>query len=161
MTKIGSNHFDVKLKLLKKDDNKGFQLVQNFTKREAEFNQFMRLRNQLVNAAENFGREENLSPVVIPTTYRDMDEQVKMAHKVIDVVERANRMNCVTLLRYHVDRPGSSFVQVRVFARKKQDKEFRQIVSENYKLEKFIGLLYVMNSVYDNFFTKKTNCNVL
>ena len=41
---------------------------------EADFNQFMRLRNQLVNAAENFARGENLTPVVIPTVSRDMNE---------------------------------------------------------------------------------------
>ena len=41
---------------------------------EAGFNQFLRLRNQLVNAAENFAREENLTPVLIPTMSKDMDE---------------------------------------------------------------------------------------
>ena len=48
---------------------------------EADFNQFMRLRNQLVNAAENFAREENSTPVLIPTLSRDMDEQLKVAQK--------------------------------------------------------------------------------
>ena len=61
-SKKDSNYLDVKLKLFKKDDNKYFRLVQNLTMREADFNQFMRLRNQLVNAAENFAREENLTP---------------------------------------------------------------------------------------------------
>ena len=61
---------------------------------EADFNQFMRLRNQLVNAAENFAREKNLIPVLIPTRSRDMDEQLKLAHKVVDVVDRANRKIC-------------------------------------------------------------------
>ena len=75
---------------------------------EADFNQFMRLRNQLVNAAENFAREENLTPVLIPTMSRYMDEQLKLAHKVVDVVDRANRKICVTLLRYNVDKPESS-----------------------------------------------------
>ena len=58
---------------------------------EADFNQFMRLRNPLVNAAENFAREENLTPVQIPTMSKDMDEQLKLAHEVVDVVDRANR----------------------------------------------------------------------
>ena len=53
-----SNYLDVKLKVLKKDDNKEFPLVQSFTMGEAECNRFIRLRNQLVNAAENFGREK-------------------------------------------------------------------------------------------------------
>ena len=41
---------------------------------EANFNQFMRLRNQLVIAAENLAREEILTPVMIPTMSKDMDE---------------------------------------------------------------------------------------
>ena len=56
----------------------------------ADSNQFMRLTNQLV-IAENLGREENLSPVLIPTKSKDMNEQFKLAHKVFDVVERPNR----------------------------------------------------------------------
>ena len=65
--KNDSNYLDVKLKVFKKDDNKEFRLVQNLTMGEADFNQLMRLRNQLVNAAENFAREENLTPVLIHT----------------------------------------------------------------------------------------------
>ena len=62
--------------------------------READFNQFMRLRNQLVNAAENFAREENLTPVLISKMSRGIDEQLKLAHKVVDVVGRTNRKIC-------------------------------------------------------------------
>ena len=51
----------------------------NLTMNEADFNQFIRLRNQLVIAAENFARDESLSPVLIPTMAKDMDEQLKLA----------------------------------------------------------------------------------
>ena len=121
--------------------------------READFNQFMRLRNQLVNAAENVAREENLTPVLIHTVSKDMDEQLKLAHKVADVVDRANRKICVTLLRYNVDKPESSYAQFRLFARKKEDEKFQQVVYVNYKLEEFIYLLDVLNSVYDKVLT--------
>ena len=116
-SKNDSNYLDVKLKVFRKGDKKEFQLVQNLTMGEADFNQFMRLRNQLVNAAENFAREENLTPVLIPTMSRDIDEQLKLAHKVVDVVDRINRKICVTLLRYNVDKPESSYAQIRFFAR--------------------------------------------
>ena len=55
-----STYFDVKLKVFNKDDNKVF-LVQNLTTGEADFNQFMRLWNLVVAAAENIAREKNLS----------------------------------------------------------------------------------------------------
>ena len=88
--KNDSNYLDVKLKVFRKDDKEVFRRVQNLTMGETDFNQFMRLRNQLGNAAENFAREENFSPVLIPTMSRYMDEQLKLAHKVVDIVNRTN-----------------------------------------------------------------------
>ena len=111
-SKKDSNYLDVKLKVFKKDDNKKFRLVQNLTMGEADFNQFMRFRNQLVSAAEKILREENLTPVLIPTMSRDVDEQLKLAHKVVDVVDRTNRKICVTLLQYTVDNPESFYAHV-------------------------------------------------
>ena len=160
-SKNDSNYLDVKLKEFRKDDKKEFRLVQNFTIGEADFNQFMRLTNQLVNAAVNFAREETLTPVLIPTMSRDIDEHFKLAHKVVDVVDRSNRKICVTLLRYNVDKPESSFAQDHLFARKKEDEKFQQVVYVKYKLEEFIYLLDVMNSVYDNVITNQHICNVL
>ena len=127
---------------------------------EADFNQFMRLRNQLVNAAENFAREENLTPVVILTMSRDIDEQLKLAHKTVDVVDRTNRKICVTLLRYNVDKPESSYAQVQLFARTKDDEKFHQVVYVKFKLEEFIYLLDVMNSVYVEVTTNQPICIV-
>ena len=147
-SKNNSNYLVVELKVFRKDDKKDFRLVQNLTMGEADFNQFMRLRNQTVNAAENVAREETLTSVLIPTMSKDMDEQMKLAHKVNDVVDRANRKICVTLLRYNVDKPECSYAQVRLFARKKEDERFQQVVYVNYKLEDFIYLLDVKNSVY-------------
>ena len=126
--KNDSNYLDVKLKVFRKNDKKEFRLAQNLTMRETDFDQFMPLRNQLVNAAKNFAREENLTLVLVPTMSRDMDEQHKLAHKVVDVVDRTNRKICVTLLRYNVDKSESCYAQVRLFARKKEDEKFQQVV---------------------------------
>ena len=54
---------------------------------------------------------------------QDMREQLKLAHKVVDVVAPANRKIFVTLLRYSVDKPKSCYAQVRFFARKKEDEK--------------------------------------
>ena len=141
-----SNYLNVKLKVFKKDDNKKFRLVQNLTLGEADFNQFMLLRNLPVNAAEFFAREENLSIALIPLLSMDMDEQLKLSHEVVD---RANRRVCVTLLPYSVDRPGSSYAQVRLFAKKKEDEKYQQKVYVKNRLKEFIYLLDVMSSVYE------------
>ena len=122
------NYFDVKLQIFETVDNKEFRLVQNLTMGEPDFNYFMQLRNQLVITAENLGTEDNLSPVVILTISKYMDEQLKPSHKVVDVVDRANRKKCVTLLRYSVAQPESSYAQVRSIARKREDERFQQIL---------------------------------
>ena len=128
---------------------------------KADFNQFIRLRNQLVNGVEDFARGENLTPVLIPTKSKDMDGQLKLSHKVVDVVDRANRKICVTRLRYNMDKPESSYAQVRLFARKKEDEKFQQGVYVIHKLEEFIYLLDVMNSVYAKVMTNQPIYNVL
>ena len=90
-----------------------------------------------------------------------MDEQLKLAHKVVDVVDRTNRKVCVALLRYNVDNPESSYAQVRLFARKKEDENFQQVVYVNFKLEELIYSLDVMNSIYDKVITNQPICKVL
>ena len=99
--------------------------------------------------------------MLIPTMSRDMDEHFKLAHKVVDVVDRANRKTCVTLLLFNVDEPEISYAQVRLFARKKEDEKFQQVVYMIFKLEEFICLLDVKISVYDKVITNQPICNVL
>ena len=157
-SKNDSNYLDVKLKVFKKDDNRKVRRVQNLDKGEAGFNQFMRLKNQLLNAAENFARDGNLTPILIHKMSKDMVEQLKLAHKVVDVVDRPNRKICVTLLGYNVDKPDSSYPQVRLFARKKEDEKFQQVVQVTYKLEEFFYLLDLMYSEYFKVITTQTVC---
>ena len=128
---------------------------------KAALNKILPLRNQQVIAAENFGEEENLSFVLIPTMSKDMDEQLKLAYKVLEVVDRANRMICVTLLRYNVDKPESFYAAVRLIVKKKDDEKFHQIVYVNYELDEFIYLLDVMNSLYDKVLTNQPIWKIL
>ena len=89
---------------------------------EADSNQFIRKRNQLVVAADNFLREEILSPVLQSTLSKDMEKQLKLDHKVIDFVDRPDRRTCVTLLRYKADNAETSNAQVLLFGRKEGEK---------------------------------------
>ena len=130
---------DIKLKVFKGEDkNTEFRLRQNILMGEADSNQFIPQRNQLVSAAHNFLREQQLSPVLRSTLPKDMEEQLKLVHKVIDVVDCPNRSICVTLLQYKVDNPETSYAQVRLFGRKKEEEKVQQIVYVNYKLHEFI-----------------------
>ena len=88
-----------------------------------------------------------------------MEEQLKLVHKVIDVVDRPNRRICVTLLRYNVDNPDT-YAQVRLFGRKKGEEKYQQSVYFNYKLDEFLYPLDVMISVYDKVAANQSICNV-
>ena len=102
-----------------------------------------------------------MSLLLIPTISKGMDEQLKLSHKLIEAVDRADRKICVTLMRYSVDKPETSYAHVRMFARKKEDKKFQKVVDVNYKLEEFICLLVVMISVYDKVIANRPICNFL
>ena len=113
------------------------------------------------NAEKNLARDEKLSPALISAKSKGMDEQLKLAHKVVDVVDRANRKICVTLLRYNRDKPATSLAQVRLFARKIEDEKFQQIVHMKCKLEDFLYLLDVMSSVFHKLITNQLVSKVL
>ena len=150
-----SNFLNVNIEVFKKKYNKNFQLLGNLKAREADAHYI-----RPVAAAENYRKVENLSPVLIQTTSEEMVESLQLVHELVDVVDRENRKLCVTLLRYNADKPESSFVQVRVFAGKREEKKSQQIVYVNFKLEGFFSLLDVKNSVYDKITTKENYCSI-
>ena len=111
---------------------------------QADLNHIMRLRNQLVFAAETFRKEENSSLEQISTMSKEMDQLLKLAQRVVDVADRANINFLVTLLRYNVDRPGCSNAQVRILAREREDEKSQKVVYVKYKFQELIHLLDVM-----------------
>ena len=91
---------------------------------------------------------------------KDMNEQLKLAHKVVDVVDQLNKKICETLLRYNVEKPENSWAQVRFFAKKKEDEKFQHVVYVNYKPEDIIYLLDLMNSAFVSVFATKATSGV-
>ena len=89
-----------------------------------------------------------------------MEEQLKSVHKVIDVVDRPKKRTCLTILRYKVDNPETSYTQVRLLGRKTEKENFQRFLYMNYKLFVFVYLLDVMNSVYDEVINIQPICNV-
>ena len=90
-----------------------------------------------------------------------MEEQLKLVNKVIDVVDCLNSRICVTLLRYKVEKPESSYVRVRLFRRKTEEEKLQHIAYLNYKSDEFVRLLDIMNSVYDKVVDNQPICNIL
>ena len=102
------DYLDVKLKVFKRVENKHFRLAQNLTMGEADFNQFIRLRNQLIVSVKDFSKEDSLPPGQVKLLAKDMAEQLKVTHKVVEVVDRPRRKICMTMLRDNVEKPDTS-----------------------------------------------------
>ena len=160
-SKNSFDYVDVKLNVFNRDKNKQFRRAQNLTMGEADFIQFTGERNQLLVAIRDLSKEENLPPVQVKLLAKNLEEQLKFTHKIEEVVGQPHRNIYVTMLRYNVEKPQTSYVQVRLLGRRKNEEKFNQIVYVNYKLDEFIYLLDVMNSVYDNVFANELLCNVL
>ena len=88
---------------------------------EACFNQSTRKRHQLIVAVDNFLTEQNLASSLQSTLSKDIEEQLKLVQKVFDVVDCPKSRICVTLLRYKADNPETSYAQVHLFGRRKEE----------------------------------------
>ena len=117
---------------------KQFRLAQNLTMVKADFNQFVRLRNQLVVEVRDFSKEENIPPLKVKLLAKDVEEQLKLTHKVVEVDDRSQRKICLIMLRYILEKPETSFIQVRLFGRRRDEEKFKQILYVNHKLDEFI-----------------------
>ena len=118
-SKNSFDYLDVKLKMFKKDESKQIRLARNLTMGEADFNQFIRLRNQLVVAVRDFSKEENLPPVQVKLLAKDMEEQLKLTHKIVEVVDQSHRKICVTMLRNNEEKTRDFICSSRIVWKKK------------------------------------------
>ena len=90
-----------------------------------------------------------------------MEERLKLVHKVIDVLNCPNRKICVTMLRYKANDPETSYAQVRLFGRNKEEGIFQQNMYVNYELDEFLYLHDVKNLVCGKVIANQPICIVL
>ena len=64
--------------------------------------------------------------IQVNTMAKDINEQLKLAHRVVDVVDQPNGKICVTLLRYNVDKPEISYPEVQISSIKKEEEGIQQ-----------------------------------
>ena len=85
------------------------------------------MKNQLVFAAENFGREENLSPISMPKISKGIGEQLKLAHTVVDIVDRERKASFdIALVQFAQAR--EFMCPSPFFARKKEEEWIYQFI---------------------------------
>ena len=59
-----------------------------------------------------------------------------------------------------MDEPEKSYAYVQLFVGKKEEKGIAQIVYVNHKLDEFIYLLDVLNSIYAKVIANQSYCNL-
>ena len=65
------------------------------------------------------------------------------------------------MLRCNVEKPGISYVLVRLLRRRTEEHKFNQLFYVNLKLDEILYILDVMNFVYDKVIANELLCNVL
>lgn len=159
--KNDNKYIEIQLKVFRKDVNGEFRKHQQINLGEGDFKQLLLLRNQIVVAAVDFAKDEKLEPIVTAPLSRDLDEQLKHVQKAITIVDRSKRKIIATMKKYYVEKPESSYVQIRLFTRKTETEKFQQIVFVNYKLDEFLYLLDVINNVSEQALSNQSLCNIV
>ena len=137
-----SNNLDIKFSVFKIDDSRDLRLVQNLTMEEAAFSQIMRLTNQMVTAAVNNGREENLSPELIPKMSKKHGWSTQNSSRVGGRCRPSLQKNLCDSPALHCERAKEFLCSFRILARNiGKDGRFQQIAYVFYKLEDNVHLL--------------------
>ena len=149
-SKNDSNYLDNKLKVFKREDkNAEFRLRQNLPMGKADCNQFIRQRNQLVVAADNFLREQNLSPVLQSTLSKTWRRNWSLFTRWLTLWSAQTERfvwHCwdTRWTTQKLPMPKSVYSDG-----KKRKKNFSKLCMSTINFGEFLYLLDVMNSVYD------------
>ena len=159
--KDNQKYLDIQLKVFRKDDKGDFRRHQQIKLGVFDFKQLLCLRNPIVLAVREFSTDETLKEVVTSPLSKDLDEQLKHVQKAITIVDRPKRKIIAIMKKYCMDKPESTYVQLRLFTRNSQHDKFQQLVFVNYKYDEFLCLLDVINSISDQVLSNQSLCNIV
>ena len=132
--KGNQKYLDIQLKLFRKDDKGGFRRHQQIKLGVFDFKQPLCLRHPIVLAVREFSTDEMLKEVVTSPLSK---EQLKHVQKPITIVDRPKRKIFATMKKYCMDKPESTYVQLRLFTRNSEHDKFQQLIFINYKYDEF------------------------
>ena len=156
-----SKYLDIQLKVFQKDDKGDFRRYQQIKLGVFDFKELLCLRNPIAQAVREFSTDETLEEVVTSPLSKDLDEQLKDVQKAITIVDRPKRKIFVTLKKYCMDKPESTYVQLRLFTRNSEHDKFQQLVFVNYKYDEFLYSLDVITSISDQVLSNQSLYNIV
>ena len=113
-------------KKFRRDDNRVFQFLEKHTC-EAEVEKSYETMRIPSCKSRKPKRRGKTSSVRLPIMSKDRDEQLKLAHKMVDAVDISKTKNCVTLLRYNADKPEGSYAHIQLPVRKKGNRKIIEL----------------------------------
>ena len=152
---------DIQLKVFRQDDKGDYRRHQQINLGVFDFKQLLCLRNPIALAVREFPKDETLKEVVNSTLSEDMDEQIKHSQKAITIVDRPKRKIFATMKKYCMDKPKSTFVQLRLLRRNSEHDKFQQLVFVNYNYDEYLYLLDVITSISDQVLSNQSLCNIV
>ena len=152
---------DIQLEVFRKDDKGDFRRHQQIKLGVFDFKQLLCLRNPIAQAVREFSTDETLKEVVTSPLSKNLDEQLKHVQKAITIVDRPKRKLFATMKKYCMDKPESTYVQLRLFTRTSEHDKFQQLVFVNYKFDEFLYLLDVIISISDHVLSNQSLCNIV
>ena len=135
--KDNQKYLDIQLKVFRNNDKEDFRRHQRIMFGVFDFKQLLCLRNPIVLAVREFSTDETLKKVVTSPLSKDLDEQLKHVQKAITIVDRPKRKIIATMKKHCMDKPESTYVQLRLFTRNSEHDKFQQLV--------FVKYIYMMN----------------
>ena len=108
-----------------------------------------------------FSTDETLKKVITSPPSKDLDEQLKHVQKAITIVDRPRRKIIATMKKYCLDKPESTYVQLRLFTRNSEHDKFQRLVFVNYEYDEFLCLLDVITSISDQVLSNQSLCNIV
>ena len=159
--KDNQKYLDIQLKVFRKDDKGDFRRHQQINLGVFDFKQLLCLRNPIVLAVREFSTDETLKEVVTSPLSKDLDEKLKDVQKAMTIVDRPKRKIIATKKKYCMDKPASTYVQLRLFTRNSEHDKFQQLVFVNYKYDEFLYLLDIINSISDQMLSNESLCNIV
>ena len=135
---------DIQLKVFREDDKGDFHRHQQIKLGVFDFKQLLSLRNPNAQAVREFSTDETLTEVVTSPLSKDLDEQLKHVQKAITIVDRPKKKIFATMKKYCMDKPGTTYVQLRLLTRYSEHDKFQQLVFVNYKYDDISYMLDVI-----------------
>ena len=103
--------------MFKKDNKADFRKHRQNNLGQSDFTELMQVGNPIVVATGENSRKENIRSILISPLSKVFEELLKHVQEAIRVVDTPQKKIIATITRYHVDKPDTTYMQIRLFMR--------------------------------------------